>query len=441
MIEGFGKRIHCVGIGGIGLSGLARFLHANGHTVSGSDMTEGPIVAMLRKEGITVATGVHTKTTLPADAQTVIATVAALKNNVELREAERRGIPVLTYSEALALYMKGRDLVAVSGAHGKSTTTALIGWALEQLGADPSVLVGSLVAKWNGNIRIGRSSVAVVEADEYARNFLHYRHHTAVITNLDYDHVDTYSGFEDVLAAFLEFIGHTAPDGNVILPAGEHYTEALRTAAEKRTVVTFGLAQGDVTRANTKLKLRIPGRHNQYNGLAALAALRALGYGAQESAKALWTFPGLWRRFEELGTFKDARVFSDYAHHPREVRAVLETARELFPRKRLLVVFQPHHAARMKYFRNDFARELKAADVLFLTEIYHVAGREEGLSGVAAEQLMQTIRSIGGNVEGVFSLEALAPVLTTRIARNDVVLFLGAGSIDAFARAFVRGSV
>ncbi|MFA6512106.1 MAG: UDP-N-acetylmuramate--L-alanine ligase [Patescibacteria group bacterium] len=430
--------VHCIGIGGIGLSGLARLLHEAGHSVSGSDVADSEMVQRLMKEGIKVRIGMHASTHLPANVQMVVMTAATQSDNPELLEAKRRSIPVMLYAEALAAFMDEKQLIAVSGTHGKSTTTGLIGWGLEKLHADPTILIGSQVRAWDGNIRIGASNLALVEADEYNRSFLAYRPFGAVITNVDYDHVDTYSGLEDVLAAFIQFIGQVHEDGFVVLPEGEHYTDALKAAAGSRTVITFGDTQGDLNLLNTEIKLKIPGAHNQRNGLAALAALAALGHDMDAARKVLRTFPGLWRRFEEIGAFKDARIFSDYAHHPHEVHAVLQTAREVFPKKKLVVVFQPHHALRTKHFLNDFARELKVADELYLTDIYHVAGREQDAIDIDIHTLADTVRSIGGNVQADVSLEELAPFLTKAIDRSTVVFFLGAGDIDAFARKFIH---
>lgn len=438
MDDVIGSVVHCIGIGGIGLSGLARLLHAAQHTVSGSDIAESPMVAVLRKEGVKVHIGPSAPTHLPANAKTVIRTAAVPDDNPEVQEAQRRGIPVLFYAEALSHFLRNRKLIAIAGTHGKSTTTGLIGWGLEKLHADPTVLVGSQVRAWEGNIRVGSSELAIIEADEYNRSFLAYRPYGAVITNVDYDHVDTYSGLEDVLMAFLTFIEHTAEDGFVVLPAGEHYTDALRTAAGQRTVLTFGDTEGDISLLNTAIKLRIPGAHNQRNGLAALATLTALGYAADAAQKVLRTFPGLWRRFEEIGMVKDARIFSDYAHHPREVHAVLTTARELFPKKKLVVVFQPHQVLRMQHFLGEFARELKTADEIFLTDIYHVAGREEAEETVDITTLADAVRSVGGNVRAVVPLEDLAPLLMKTLDQRTVVFFLGAGTIDSFARTFIQ---
>lgn len=437
MVEQIGKVVHCVGIGGIGLSGLARFLHASGRTVSGSDLQDSIMIQTLRKEGIKVRIGPHAPILVPANAELVIHTTATQRTNPEIVEATRRGIPVCSYAEALARFFAGHRVVAVSGTHGKSTTTGLIGWTLEQLHADPSVLVGAQIASWGGNIRKGNSDIAVIEADEFAKNFLEYSPYVAVVTNVDYDHIETYRGFEDVLSAFMQFIQQVREDGIVVIPGDEHYTDALRESAGSRMLVTYGASAGDISLLNTTLRLRIHGSHNMRNALAAYAACTALGYAPEDVQKALKSFPGLWRRFEEIGTLKEARVFSDYAHHPRELQAVLTTARELFPKKRLVVLFQPHHAERLKHFLAEFARELSRADDIFLADVYHVFGREGEEQSVTSETLADALRTIGVTVQGIGPVKELLPQIRARIDHTSVLFCIGAGDIDAEVREYL----
>jgi UDP-N-acetylmuramate--alanine ligase len=434
----FGKVVHIIGIGGIGVSGLARFLRANGHTVSGSDDHETPIMPILRKEGIKVADGPYRATSLPANAETVVANAAIAPENPELQEAVRRGIPVLRYAEALARFFAAHRLVAVSGTHGKSTTTGLIGWGLEKLGADPSVLVGAQVPPWRGNIRLGASDLAVIEADEFSKSFFAYRPFLTVVTNVDFDHVETYGGLGDVLAAFIRFVEQTRSDGIVVIPAGEHYTEALARAAGERKVITYGSADADITRARTQLKLRMPGAHNVRNGLAAVAALAGLGFDPDKAARALHTFPGLWRRFERIGALKGAPVYSDYGHHPAELAAVIAAAREVFPKRRLVVAFQPHQAERLKVFLVEFARELSKADVVYLTEVYHRAGREEPGANASSADLGDALRDIGANLKALVPLAELPQALARDAAPHDVFLCIGAGDIDETMRTFLK---
>jgi UDP-N-acetylmuramate--alanine ligase len=409
-------RIHCVGIGGIGVSAVARMLAREGKRVTGSDAHLSPITDALRKEGIRVAFG-HRAGNLHRGTDLVIYTKAIAHGNPELVRARRLRIPCLTYAEALGEVSRTRYTIAVSGAHGKTTTTAMVGRVLRAARLDPTVIVGGVMADVHSNFIAGRGKYLVAEACEYKRSFLDLHPRIIVITNIDNDHLDYYRNLRNIQRAFREFIGKLGKDGTLICnPRAKNLRPVVR-GARCRIV--------DYTR-EPMLKLAVFGRHNIANAQAALAVARVLGIAPTVSRRALAAFRGVSRRFEFKGTVRGIRFYDDYAHHPTEVRAALRAAREHFgKRRRVWVVFQPHLYSRTRLLMNDFARAFDDASHVLLADIYAARERDDGT--VHARDLAARIARASVPVTYLGTFEAIAEFLRANARRGDVVITMGAG--------------
>ncbi|OGL72958.1 UDP-N-acetylmuramate--L-alanine ligase [Candidatus Uhrbacteria bacterium RIFCSPHIGHO2_02_FULL_60_44] len=428
------KRAHCVGIGGIHVSAVARLLKSRGVTVSGSDAVAGDETSLLEKQGFAVTIR-HAATNVPADADVVIYSHAVPEDNAELAEAKKRGIPVYHTHAFLGELFKDAKQIVVTGTHGKSTTTAMIGTILIAGGENPTVVVGTKVPGFSdGNLRIGRDDLLVVEGDEYQRHVLSYVPTVLVLNNMELDHTDIFPTMDEYAAMFGEAIGRVKDGGAVIWNAEDRglaeLVAARKAACGKRNV-------GLVAVRRTDVPLRVPGEMNQRNAAMASAAVQAWKPDIDPSiaAKALADFPGVWRRFERVGEFNGATVISDYGHHPTEVRETLKAAKLAFPAKRVVLCFQPHQRNRTKHLFNDFVEVLKDADVLVLVEIYDVPGREEEEDrDVTSEKLLQAI----GKGSYAATLDDAEAQLRKIVTPNDVVLVMGAGTIDQVARKLVK---
>ncbi|BAS27706.1 UDP-N-acetylmuramate--L-alanine ligase [Limnochorda pilosa] len=442
---------HLIGIGGSGMSGLARLLAEAGHRVQGSDRRASSRLESLRRMGVRVYVG-HAAEHLTG-AERVVVSTAIAADNPELQAARRRGLPVEHRAQVLAQVLEGRSLIAVSGTHGKTTTTAMTALVLAEAGLDPGYAVGAEVPQLGGSARLGRGPV-VAEVDESDRSFLLFHPDVAVVTNVEPDHLEHYGSFEAIVDAFRSFVGQVRPGGSAVLCADDATAASL--AGEAPAAATYGLAPGaglraeDVTfengggrftvvdRAAGRLgvvTLRVPGRHNIANALAAVAVARLLDLPFERVASALAVYRGAERRFQLVAEVGGVRVIDDYAHHPTEVAATLAAART-HP-GRLVVVFQPHRYTRTQRLEAAFAGAFADADLLFLTEIY--AADEDPIPGVTGARLARTVGAVrkgplvfepdpGRLVERV--VEALRP--------GDLLLTVGAGDVDAIGRAVVR---
>lgn len=449
--------IHFVGIGGAGMSGIAEVLHRDGYTVSGSDMAQGDAVARLASLGVTITQG-HDRSAV-RDADVVVVSNAVPGDNVELQAAREMGIPVIPRAEMLAELMRLRTGIAVTGTHGKTTTTSLVASLLAEGGLDPTFVIGGRLNSAGANAGLGTGEYLVAEADESDASFLHLQPVIAVVTNIDADHMETYGGDPRRLrGAFLEFLHHLPFWGLAVLCADDPVAAGLR--AELATPsVTYGFDAGadfratDVVQQGMRtrfrmhlpdqnraldLELNLPGRHNVSNALA--AAVVALEAGVDEAAIAsgLSGFAGIARRFQPLGEIPlgagSATLIDDYAHHPGELAATLAAARDAWPGRRLVVLFQPHRYSRTRDLLDDFARELSGADVLILLEVY--AAGEAPIPGADGRALSRAVRA-RGMVEPVFleDLQEAPALLAGILADGDLLLTLGAGSIGRFAAA------
>jgi UDP-N-acetylmuramate--alanine ligase len=443
-------RIHFVGIGGIGMSGLARILHTWGYTVSGSDAAASPLLDELGAEGIAVTIG-HSATERAASADLVVATAAVRPDNPEIVAATEAGRPVVKRARLLGALADARRGVAVAGSHGKSTTSGMLAAALRTLGADPSFAIGAVLTGVGANAAPGSGEVMVVEADEYDWSFLELHPDIAVITNVEYDHPDLFPDFDAYDAAFAAFVAGMVRDGTLVIAADDPGTIRLmarRDWSPPCSVVTFGeTPEADWRLEQTEegwrvtgpddiavpLTLAVPGRHNARNAAAALAALVALGYDTAASAAALETFTGVGRRFESKGEAGGVLVIDDYAHHPSEIAVNLRTTKERFPECRLWAVFQPHTYSRTKALLPEFAASLADADRVMVLNIY--AARETDDLGVSAADLLRLLPE--GTLAAADPKDA-AGKLAEVVEAGDVVLTLGAGSVTEVGPALLE---
>jgi UDP-N-acetylmuramate--alanine ligase len=434
-------RVHFVGIGGIGMSGLARILHAWGYAVSGSDAIASPLLDDLARERIAVTIG-HGATDAAASADLVVMTAAVGGDNPEIAAALAAGRPVVKRAQLLGALADARRGVAVAGSHGKSTTSGMIAAALGALGADPSFAIGAVLAGAGTNAAPGAGEEMVVEADEYDYSFLYLHPDVAVITNVEYDHPDLFPDIDAYDGAFARFVAGTRRDGTLVIAADDPGCARLMARDDwspPRQVVTFGeTADADWRLDQTEegwratgrddvsvpLTLHVPGRHNVRNALAALAGLVALGYDTAAAAAALDAFRGVGRRFERKGASHGVTVVDDYAHHPSEIAATLRAARERFPQRRLWAVFQPHTYSRLKALLPEFAAALADADRLLILDVY--AARETDDLGISSADLVRLLPE--GTLRAASPADA-ARTLAEVVAPGDVVLTLGAGSV------------
>ena len=448
------RRVHFVGIGGIGMSGIAELLANLGYSVSGSDEKRSPVTDRLATLGIRVAHG-HDAAHV-GDADVVVISSAVRPVNPEVREAAARQIPVIPRAEMLAELMRLRFAVAVAGAHGKTTTTSMIALVLERAGLDPTAVIGGRLSAFGSNARLGQGELMVVEADESDRSFLKLFPSMAVITNIDREHLENYGGFADLQQAFVDFANKVPFYGVVVVCLDDPNLAAIVPRMTRR-VTTYGLdATGaDVTATDVELgplsvkatvarksrqilgpiELAVPGRHNLQNALAAVAVGLDLGLPFDRIASGLHEFRGVERRFEIRGEPNGILIVDDYGHHPTEIAAVIAAARGLD--RRLIVAFQPHRFTRTAALINDFGPALAQADHIVLTDIYSAG--EEPIAGITLEALAAAVRrDVAAPVDLAPRLDEVIAAVQ-RIARpGDVVITLGAGSIGTLPERLVE---
>lgn len=411
-------KIYCIGIGGIGLSALARYYKHQGHTVSGSDIADSEIDAALRNEGIDVAIG-HDASHITPDIDLVVFTIAIAPDNEEYARAKELAVPCLNYAEALGEITKEKKTIAVCGTHGKTTTTAMTYYALKACGIHPTVIIGSLLAESGTNFVPGDSEYLVVESCEYRRSFLNLHPTHIVVTNIDADHLDYYKDLDDVHSAFQSFAEKLDPGGLLVT----HDNVSLETKGKK-------IDADSIERKS--IELSVLGVHNQANAQLVLALVGALGLDTEAAREGLRRFPGTWRRLEYKGTTAHGvAVYDDYGHHPVEIKATLDALREKYPQTEyaLHIFFQPHLHSRTKAFFEDFVNVLAEADFVSLMPIYK-ARLEENLS-VSSEDLRDRIIEKGGHAESLVSIQELPLRVMEITDPKTVVLNIGAGG--AFA--------
>jgi UDP-N-acetylmuramate--alanine ligase len=444
-------RIHFVGVGGIGMSGIAELLANLGYRVSGSDMKASELTDRLAAMGVDIHIGHRAENV--GDVDVVVFTSAARSDNPELVEARARRIPVIARAELLGELMRLRFGIAIAGAHGKTTTTSMIALVLERAGLDPTAVIGGRLSAFGSNARLGRGSYMVAEADESDRSFLKLYPSIAVLTNIDREHMEAYGTFADLQTAFVDFANRVPFYGCVVLCADDMELMTLRARLTRR-VVTYGLTRDDVdvramdvrlegfgstctvtarkiptggADALGELRLQVPGRHSVQNALAAVAIALELDVPFARIASALAEFQGAERRFQHYGEVNGVRLVDDYGHHPTEIAAVLAAARAAKP-ARVIVGFQPHRYTRTRDLMREFALALAGADEVVLTDIY--AASEDPLPGITLEALAAAINTSRATpVVVVPRLDDMPRALAGLARSGDLVITLGAGTI------------
>lgn len=448
------RRIHFVGIGGVGMSGLAELLMNLGYEVSGSDLSESETTRRLKTLGAKVSRG-HAPGHIK-QVDVLVYSSAIASSNPEVQAARVRKIPVIPRAEILAELMRMQYGVAVAGAHGKTTTTSLVAAVMAEGGLDPTTIVGGRVNSLGGNARLGSGDYLVAEADESDGSFLRLTPTVAVVTNIDAEHLDHYGSFDAILDAFLEFSNKVPFYGFSILCADNSHVRELIPLMDRK-VVTYGLEEtADYTARDVEsapdgmtfiayqkeaqlgnLRIRLRGRHNVSNAMAAVAMGMEFGIHFEQIQRALGEFSGIQRRFELIGDVNGTTVVDDYGHHPQEIRAVLSAAREAWPARRVIVLFQPHRYTRTRDVLEEFFGAFDEADGLALLPIY--AAGEEPIPGVDARQIFQGVRNRGAvRVEMANGLEEAQDYLQQAVQPGDLVITLGAGDIWKAAPEFVR---
>jgi UDP-N-acetylmuramate--alanine ligase len=439
------QRIHLVGIGGSGMSGIAEVLLSSGYAVSGSDLKASAVTERLRNLGAIIHEGHQAENV--QGAHVVVISSAVHTENVEVVEAHRLKIPVIPRAEMLAELMRLKYGIAVAGAHGKTTTTSMVASVLAAADLDPTFVVGGRVNHAGSNARVGQGEYMVVEADESDRSFLLLAPVIAVVTTIDREHLDQYSSLEEIQDVFLQFVNRVPFYGDVILCLDEPNVQAILPRV-RRPVITYGItSQADLVISDVKLlglssEFRLkyhgddlgvfhlpspPGIHNVRNAAAAAAVGLSLNVPADLIRAGLAKFAGVGRRFEIKGTFAGVTLIDDYGHHPAEIRATLEAARGC-NYKRLLVLFQPHRYSRTQALWEDFRSSFNQADILVLTEIY--AAGEAPIEGITGERLAEAI-STAGHKNVVFSntMQAAMEYMLREARPGDAVMTIGAGSV------------
>jgi UDP-N-acetylmuramate--alanine ligase len=453
MFRGRVRSIHFVGIGGIGMSGIAEVLLDAGFAVSGSDARASDVTRRLEGLGAVCRVGHAAEHVSGADV--VVFSSAIARDNPELVEARRLGIPVIPRAEMLAELMRLKDGIAIAGSHGKTTTTSLVATVLQKAALDPTVVIGGRLNSLGSNARRGAGQLLVAEADESDGSFLHLAPVVAVVTNIDAEHLDHYGSFEAVKDAFVGFANRVPFYGLVVACLDHPHVQDVLPRIEKRTA-TYGLAaqadyrardpriEGLVTRFSVERRgerlgefaVRMPGMHNVLNALAVIAVSDELGVPHAVVRDALEGFEGVHRRFTVVGEARGVTVVDDYGHHPTEVQATLEAAQRAYGR-RLVVAFQPHRYTRTRHCFDELTRAFNRADVLFVTDVYPAG--EAPIPGADAATLVASIRSHGHrDVTHVPARGALVAAMTPRLRPGDVVITLGAGDITRTAPELLR---
>jgi UDP-N-acetylmuramate--alanine ligase len=431
------KKIYFIGIGGIGISALARYYLSKGWQVFGSDLTRSEITDALKRAGARIYIGENPKRINP-DFEKIIISPAVPEENPELEKAKKLRIPVFTYPQALGELTKKYFTIAISGTHGKSTTTAMMALLLVEAGLDPTVIMGTKLREFrDSNFRYGKSKYLVIEADEYKDSFLNYWPKIIILTSVDKDHLDYFQNLRNIKHSFIKFINHLPPKGWLVRNADDKNITSLKLRNPKFKIKNFSLRQKEAKLL--KKILQIPGEHNVSNALAALTVARILKIPDEISFRTLAEFKGTWRRFDiekkEIANKKFVFI-SDYGHHPKEIEVTLKGAREKYPNRQIWLIYQPHQYQRTYYLFNDFVRAFQKApvDKLILVPIYDVPGREDkGIKKkVSSYKLVRAAKKQKIKDKEIIYLSSLkkaAEYLKKQIRGGEIVIVMGAGDI------------
>ena len=419
------KKAHFIGIGGIGVSALARMMLLNKKKVTGSDISSGPVLERIKKLGATIFIG-HKKSNLTEDIDIVIYSPAVKQNNPELTQAKEFNIPVYSYPEALGLISKNKYTIAVSGTHGKTTTTSMLAEVMISAKKNPTVIVGGFLRKQKDNFISGKSKYFIVEACEYKESFLNLFPNILIITNIDNDHLDYFKNIQNIQKVFAKLINRVPQNGLIICnPSEENTKQALKLSKTKIKII-------DYTQEN-KLELKVPGSHNLSNAQAVLSVAKAINIKEQKTRELLKKYAGTWRRFEYKGKIspagrgKGVLIYDDYAHHPTEVKTTLKAMREKFSNKKIIVVFQPHLYSRTKLLLNDFAKSFDYVDNIIVTDIY--AAREKNDKSIHAKDLVEAIKKQKVRAQYISDFKDIIKYLKKNIREENVIITIGAGDV------------
>ncbi|MBR6379643.1 MAG: UDP-N-acetylmuramate--L-alanine ligase [Fibrobacter sp.] len=439
------RRLHMVGIGGAGMSGIAEVLHENGFVVTGSDMGEGSVIDYLKHLGIRVDSKHEAKNV--EDADLVVYSSAIPYDNPELVEARARRIPVIRRAEMLGELMRMKYTLAIAGTHGKTTTTSIVGEIWEEAGLDPTIIVGGVVKGKGSGAKVGKGDYLIAESDEFDRSFLSMMPSSAIVTNIDADHLDTYENIDEIKEAFVQFVNKIPFYGQAILCIDDPNVQQIYSKVRK-PVITYGFSRQAKYHIDNlrfekgyphfeifndgvslgEFQLQIPGRHNVLNATAAVALAMEEGIDVEVARRAVAAFEGVQRRFELIGEKNDILVFDDYAHHPTEATATLQGFRDAFPERRVIVAFQPHLFSRTRDQHDAFGSAFANCDVLLCTDIY--PARERPIEGVTGALVSDSALAFGHrNARFVGDQMNLLPILKEELRPGDVVVLMGAGNI------------
>ena len=446
------NKIHLTGIGGIGMSGIAEVLFSQGYKIQGSDLLNNNNTKRLKKMGIKVFLG-HSQKNLK-NVNILVISSAIKKNNTELKFAKKNKIPVYKRSDLLAALMKYNESIAVSGSHGKTTTTSLISSVLESANFDPTTIIGGIVNQYKSTTRIGKSNWMVVEADESDGSLIDLFPKIAVLTNINKEHMDFYKNYSNLKKYFLNFTNNIPFDGVAIYCNDNTDLKKLLLESKKRNKISYGLNKDSDVRATNilinekgsffdinikktnllkketinKIRLNVLGRHNIQNSLAAVTVAKILNINTNKIKQAFQKFKGVKRRFTLVCNFKGIKIIDDYAHHPEEIKATLELARDLKPKK-IIVIFQPHRYSRFKNLYYDFKKVLKNCDRLYVANVYSAG--EKKIKNISKEKFVFEMNKIKKNfAKSLNNINSLPEIILNEGNKGDIVIFIGAGDVS-----------
>lgn len=457
------KTIHFIGIGGIGMSGIALFMHQSGYKVQGSDVVENSNVKRLIQSDIKVFVG-HESSNIK-DVDIIIRSTAIKEDNPEIIEAKNQDIQILHRADALAMIMQKYKSIVVAGTHGKTTTSSTIGYVLDSAGLDPTIVTGGIMNHYNNNIKIGNSNIVVVESDESDGSFVKLPVNMGIITNIDHEHLEYYNNDYDLLKTyFRKFISSTIEKGDILISCLDN-KELNDVVSEFKSGKIFKYSindkNADVMADNIKfdasgcvydavfkdgkrinnIRFNMPGEHNASNSLGVILLCHKIGLSDDQIKSGLKSFPGIKRRFTKIGNYKGALIIDDYAHHPREIEATISSACSVVKdtNGRVISVFQPHRYSRVKSLFNEFAKSFIKSDYVFVTDIY--AASEKPIIGIDQSSIVNEIAQYHSDKSKIIPVESLnhidAQLDKIDLAEKDIVLFLGAGDISNFAYKLV----
>lgn len=413
-------KIFCVGIGGIGLSGVAQILRDKGHSISGSDSTSSEITDKLIDQGVAFYKG-HSKNNLDASFELLIYSEAVPENNPERAFARELGIKQINYAKALSMISEGKKTIAITGTHGKTTVTGMLSSILLEAGLDPSIIIGSKLDLLDGqNFRIGKSDLFLCEACEYRDNFLELNPDILLINNLEPDHLDYFKNPENYFKSFRGLAEKVPETGTIILFEDDRKNLDLKNIKASVKIIPSNTSK--------YYQLQLPGKQNQHNARAAEEVAKVLGIKNQQIENGLKNFYGTWRRFEYKGSVNGAKVYDDYGHHPTEIKATIQAAREWYPDKNLTVIFQPHQYSRTHQFFDEFASSFIGADEVWITDIYKARDTQEDIDQTSAEKLSKAIQK--QQLSKFIELNDIPGLIAKEARLNKVYLIMGAGNIN-----------